>query len=102
MKAKLHKIFPVLLLCLLLLFLGYCAIAFYYQNGLSVNTWINGIYCTGKSIEEINSELLRNAKAPVITIVGEGGIQDKIDLADCGFEAMSLMGEKKKSFRNLA
>lgn len=29
----------------------------YYRNAFCYNTWINGVYCTGKSIEEVNKEL---------------------------------------------
>ena len=30
----------------------------YYKDGFNYGTWINGVYCTGKSINEINEELL--------------------------------------------
>ena len=36
----------------------YLGIAFYYMDGFSLGTWINGVYCTGKSVEEANAELL--------------------------------------------
>ena len=38
----------------------YCLMAYYYRNGFSYGTYINGVYCTGKTIEEVNNELLRN------------------------------------------
>lgn len=37
---------------------AYMGLARYYQNGFSYGTWINGIYCTGKTVEEVNEELL--------------------------------------------
>lgn len=36
---------------------AYLLLAIYYKNGFSYNTWINGVYCTGKSVESINEEL---------------------------------------------
>lgn len=36
----------------------YLGIAYYYMDGFSFGTWINGVYCTGKSVEEVNAELL--------------------------------------------
>ena len=47
----------------------YLVIARYYSKGFSVNTWINGVYCTGKTIEDVNLELLDKTKAPSIYIV---------------------------------
>ncbi len=41
----------------ILLGLGYLGLAVYYENGFSFQTYINGIYCTGKSVEMVNKEL---------------------------------------------
>lgn len=41
----------------ILLGLGYLGLAVYYENGFSFQTYINGIYCTGKSVETVNKEL---------------------------------------------
>ncbi len=37
--------------------LGYLGLAVYYENGFSFMTYINGVYCTGKSVEAVNLEL---------------------------------------------
>lgn len=37
--------------------LGYLGLASYYENGFSFMTYINGVYCTGKSVETVNAEL---------------------------------------------
>ncbi len=37
--------------------LGYLGLAVYYEDGFSFLTYINGVYCTGKSVEEVNREL---------------------------------------------
>lgn len=46
----------ILTVCILL-GLGYLGLAVYYENGFSFGTYINGIYCTGKSVETVNGEL---------------------------------------------
>lgn len=46
-------------LCIIILFTAgmYLGLSWYYVDEFSYNTWINGIYCTGKSVEEVNQEL---------------------------------------------
>ncbi len=75
-----------LILIFIIIFVIYIAIAFYYQRKFMLNTWINGVYCTGKSVEMVNNELLKDNKAPVLTIVGLDGKQDIIHLSDAGYE----------------
>ncbi len=48
---------------------GYLGIVFYYMGGFSLGTWINGIYCTGKSVAEVNEELLSGVPEPELTVV---------------------------------
>lgn len=70
---KVH-IFTVILALLLLSAAIYLMVAWYYRDGFSFNTWINGIYCTGRTVEEVNSELLSQTEAPIVTISdGRGG-----------------------------
>lgn len=52
----------------------YMGFSEYYKNGFSYGTWINGIYCTGKSVEEVNQELLQSCSYDGITVYdGQGG-----------------------------
>ncbi len=52
----------------------YAGLSEYYKNGFSYGTWINGIYCTGKSVEEVNRELLQSCSYDGITVYdGQGG-----------------------------
>lgn len=46
---------------------------FYYTSYFPVNTWINGVYCTGKTVEEVNEELANQTEEPIVTIVGPNG-----------------------------
>lgn len=85
--TKRKLVLLTILIGMLLAFLSYFLLAFYYRTGFSVNTWINGIYCTGKSVEEVNSELLLQTKAPIIQITDKDGRTYRIDLKDAGYEA---------------
>ena len=58
MRSNKSFYIPSLIVFLLVAFaIVYVGLAKYYENGFSFNTWINGVYCTGKSVEEINDEL---------------------------------------------
>lgn len=55
---KTGKKIRLIMIILVLLCVGaYFGIALYYTEGFSFGTWINGVYCTGKSVEEVNEEL---------------------------------------------
>lgn len=83
----LKKIILLLEACVVLVLLSYIGISLYYQDGFSMNTWINGVYCTGKSVEQVNSELLLTESAPKIQIVGKNGHNLDIDLEEVEYVA---------------
>ena len=87
MKKTTKRLLLAVLLCLILLLTGYFVLAFYYREGFSLNTWINGVYCTGKTVEEVNSELLSHTEAPDIRIVDRTGKEYTIPLADADYRA---------------
>lgn len=59
MIKKFLKGFLISILALLVIAVGlYVYVAFKYKDGFSYGTYINGVYCTDSSIEEINSQLL--------------------------------------------
>lgn len=95
MKQK-TKIFLLLLSALLLFVLtGYLFLAFYYKDSFPMNTWINGVYCTGKTIEEVNTELLQNAEAPIVTITDRQELAYYFDLTQCSYELDYLLPLKQ-------
>ena len=51
----------------------YLGLARYYAGGFSYQTWINGIYCTGKSVNEVNEELLKQCYYTGLTIIASDG-----------------------------
>lgn len=76
------RICLLVMLCLLFLGLGgMLALSWYYRDHFAVNTWINGIYCTGKTVEEVNRELIREAEIPELTIIDGQGQAWSLDLS---------------------
>lgn len=61
---------------------GVLALTFYYRRHFPVNTWINGVYCTGKSIEQINEELINAHEASVIVIVDADSVSWEVNMQD--------------------
>jgi hypothetical protein len=43
---------------LVLLCIAYLGMGLYYKGGFPCNIWINGVYCTGKTVSQVNEELL--------------------------------------------
>lgn len=60
------------------------ALAMYYRNNFPVNTWINGVYCTGKTVEQVNEELVCAQESSAVSIVDAEGISWEIDMAAAG------------------
>ena len=78
MKNKRHHNLTVRLtltagIFIFLLSAFYLGLAEYYKDGFSYGTWINGIYCTGKSVEEVNHELLQNYDYEGLTVYDKQG-----------------------------
>lgn len=63
----------------------YIGLSEYYKGGFSYGTWINGIYCTGKTVEEVNEELLKNCTYNGLTVYDKDGNSFEIQAADIDF-----------------
>lgn len=57
------------------------ALAMYYRNNFPVNTWINGVYCTGKTVEEVNAELISAQEASSLYVVDADGASWEIAMS---------------------
>lgn len=68
-----------------LLLLSYVGLAEYYKNGFSYGTWINDVYCTGKTVEEVNQELLKNCSYDGLTLYDAEGNSFWIKAEDIRF-----------------
>ena len=60
----------------------YLWLSHYYKDGFSYGTWINGVYCTGKSINEINEELLSGREYGGLTVLKKDGESFRIEAQD--------------------
>ena len=57
MKQKIGWIIGIVSVFLILIG-AYFGMAAYYSQRFCYGTWINGVYCTGKSVSEVNEELI--------------------------------------------
>ncbi len=64
---------------LLLLAAGYSLLGLYYMGGFPCFTWINGVYCTGKSVKEVNQELIQRDSYDGIAILDISGAKLFVD-----------------------
>lgn len=71
---KLSRFLVLVFLCgMLVLLSGFLVLGMYYRNNFPVNTWINGVYCTGKTIEQVNRELVSQTKVSDVIITDAAG-----------------------------
>ena len=69
----------ILIICIsvfLFLLAGYFSIAMFYAEGFTFGTYINGRYCTGKSVEQVNQELVERTGPMWLTIYYREGIHE--------------------------
>ncbi len=64
---------------------GYLGLSWYYMGEFSYNTWINGIYCTGKSVAEVNDELSQGFEYRDLTVLDQNGESHVISIDKIGF-----------------
>ena len=69
----------VILLCGLYLILG-----MYYMVGFPCFTWINGVYCTGKTVYEVNQELVSDTPYDGIAVIDKSGARLFVSAKDAG------------------
>ncbi|MBD5529463.1 MAG: L,D-transpeptidase [Lachnospiraceae bacterium] len=85
MKRTLRICLLTLFGLILLALSGFLALTWYYSRTFVINTWINGVYCTGMTVEEVNSELVRTAEIPELIIIDSQGQRWPVDLAQADF-----------------
>lgn len=90
----------VIVLSLIGMYLG---LAQYYSKGFSYGTWINGVYCTGKSINDINAELLKKCNYEGLTIIAHDGksyevLSEDVDLAYDYTETLQLYMDRQNPY----
>lgn len=93
-KGKIN-IYAILGAAVLFCIAAYFALGIYYKQSFLLNTWINGVYCTGRTPEDVSEELSRNADAPVINIVDIKGESISFNLSDYDYSADYLTAVKR-------
>lgn len=66
------------------IFSMYLGLSNYYKDRFGYNTWINGVYCTGKSLNEVNEELIKMCHYEGLTITDSSGKSYTIHPEDVG------------------
>ena len=88
MKRKLKGFFGALLLIPTVSFVVfYLFVSLYYTDGFTFNTRINGVYCTGRSVEEVNKELIETTTPKVLYVNCEKyGTEEEVLLSDIDYK----------------
>ena len=86
MKDKTKLIVRISLLALAALIVLYLIIGYFYSKGFPCCTWVNGVYCTGKSVEQVNSELCAKFEYDGITIKDKNGATLFVNAKDVDFK----------------
>lgn len=92
--------FSIILLSVIVMYLG---LSRYYADGFSYGTWINGVYCTGKSVNEVNDELLKQFDYEGLTITDSDGksytiLADEVAFAFSFDEALEAYLERQNPY----
>ncbi|MCD7726510.1 MAG: L,D-transpeptidase/peptidoglycan binding protein [Clostridiales bacterium] len=87
MKKRLAK-HLVIMLCIIMVSLMtvYIGLAVYYHNAFEYGTWINDVYCTGKSIQEVNEELVKDFTYEGVTIHDKDGNSYPISAEEISYQ----------------
>lgn len=58
----------------------YLVMTFYYNDTFWMGTWINGVYCTGKSVEEVNALLKEQTSLGEVRIIDLYGNEEILSM----------------------
>lgn len=64
----------------------YVGLAVYYHNAFPYGTWINGIYCTGRSIQEVNDDLAGQFSYDGVAVEDKDGNRYLIAAEDISYQ----------------
>lgn len=86
MKRLLKHMAVILGIATVSLMATYVGLAVYYRNAFTYGTWINGIYCTGKSIQEVNEELTEDFTYEGVAITDREGNRYVISAEEIAYQ----------------
>ncbi len=86
MKRLLKHMAVILGIATVSLMATYVGLAVYYHNAFIYGTWINGIYCTGRSIQEVNDELTKEFTYEGVTVEDKDGSRYTISAEEISYQ----------------
>ncbi|MDE7359182.1 MAG: L,D-transpeptidase/peptidoglycan binding protein [Lachnospiraceae bacterium] len=86
MKRLLKHLAIIMGLITVSLMVTYLGLALYYRNAFTYGTWINGIYCTGRSIQEVNDELVKGFTYEGVTVKDKDGSSYVISAEEISYQ----------------
>lgn len=86
MKRILKHMAVILGIATVSLMATYVGLAVYYHNAFIYGTWINGIYCTGRSIQEVNDDLVKDFTYDGVTVVDKNGERYVISAEEISYQ----------------
>ncbi|MDE6406617.1 MAG: L,D-transpeptidase/peptidoglycan binding protein [Lachnospiraceae bacterium] len=86
MKRLLKHLAIIIGLITVSLMVTYLGLAVYYRNAFTYGTWINGIYCTGRSIQEVNDELVKGFTYEGVTVKDKNGSSYVISAEEISYQ----------------
>ena len=75
----------------------YLILCFYYAGSYMFGTFINGVYATGKTPDEINEHLLKKMQIDTFYIIDKGGNKVSVPLEEIGY-SNSYLDELQKIY----
>lgn len=93
MKKKLKLILSIFVITpIVMLAIIYIGLTAYYADSFMFGIFVNGVYATGKTPEEINEKLLEKEEIKPLVIVDKFGESISLDLAASNYEITYLPG----------
>ncbi len=88
----------------------YIGLSLYYKDGFTYGTWVNAVYCTGKTVSQINDELIATDGYQKIVLVLPDGTERNIWMDEVAYHAdfteslQEIQGEQNpwKWYQNLS
>lgn len=86
MSKRIKILLPIVVYIILLSVTTYILLANRYQNGFAYGIWVNGVYCTGKEVHQVDEELREQYVLPDFTIEVQSGAKYCIKAEDFDYE----------------
>ena len=64
----------------------YLLMTFYYNDTFWIGTWINGVYCTGKSVKEVSELLQEQTVLEDVLVIDLHGNEEKISMQEVEYQ----------------